>query len=337
MAMRRAELHLGSPGASSEEIFHMADNRWYDDDYRRDDRRSWSERAGDEVRSWFGDDEAQRRRGNDERHDRYPYGGDRSWRDRGDASYERTSGASGWRGGRDLGGHEGSRYGSNWGESRGPNYRSDYARGDENERYGWGRGSQDYDRGSHDASRGDWGRDYSGRDEREHYGRGGQYGSSSYDRGQLRRHFSDWTPGGASGWRDWENRESSGTGYRSGSDWGSSAGWGRESYAGRGPKGYRRSDDRIREEVSDALTADPLVDASEITVHVENCHVTLIGTVAARDQKRRAEDCAERVSGVDDVTNNLRVNKQDYTKADERQDVSHIVTPPVVTPEGRNR
>ena len=87
----------------------MADNRWYDDDYRRDDRRSWSERAGDEVRSWFGDDEAQRRRGNDERHDRYPYGGDRSWRDRGDASYERTSGASGWRGGRDLGGHEGSR------------------------------------------------------------------------------------------------------------------------------------------------------------------------------------------------------------------------------------
>jgi hypothetical protein len=79
------------------------------------------------------------------------------------------------------------------------------------------------------------------------------------------------------------------------------------------------------------------VDASEITVQVENGHVTLIGTVAARDQKRRAEDCAERVSGVDDVTNNLRVNKQDYTKADERQDASHIVTPSVVTPEGRNR
>ena len=264
-------------------------------------------------------------------------GGDRSWRDRGDASYERTSGASGWRGGRDLGGYEGSRYGSNWGESRGSNYRPDHSRGDENERYGWGRGSPDYDRGSHDSSRGDWGRGYSGRDDRQQYGRGGQYGSSSYDRGQLRRHFSDWTPGGASGWRDWENRESSGTGYRSGSDWGSTTGWGRESYAGRGPKGYRRSDERIREEVSDALTADPLVDASEITVQVENGHVTLIGTVAARDQKRRAEDCAERVSGVDDVTNNLRVNKQDYTKGDERQDASHIVTPSVVTPEGRNR
>ena len=89
--------------------------------------------------------------------------------------------------------------------------------------------------------------------------------------------------------------------------------------------------------MSDALTADPLVDASEIVVQVENGHVTLTGTVLAREQKRRAEDCAERVSGVEDVTNNLRVNKQDYTKADERQDVSRMVTPSVVTPGGENR
>ena len=59
--------------------------------------------------------------------------------------------------------------------------------------------------------------------------------------------------------------------------------------------------------------------------------------MTTRDQKRRAEDCAERVSGVDDVTNNLRVNKPDYTRPDERQDTSHIVTPVAVTPEGRNR
>ena len=313
----------------------MADNRWYEDDNRRDDRRSWSERAGDEVRSWFGDDEARMRRGNDERHDRYPYGGDRSWRDRGEGRYDRTSGTSNWRDGRDVGGYEGSRHGSNRGEGRG--YDSGPSAEHDRDYADSGRGSQEYGGGWQDYSRGDWGRDF-GRDDREQwYGRGGQYGRSSYDRGQLRRHSSDWTPGGAAGARDCENRESYGAGYRSGSDLGSNSGRGRESFAGRGPKGYRRSDERLREEVSDALTADPLVDASEIVVQVENGHVTLIGTVVARDQKRRAEDCAERVSGVDDVTNNLRVNRQDYTKPDERQDVSRIVTPSVVAPEGRNR
>jgi Flp pilus assembly secretin CpaC len=89
--------------------------------------------------------------------------------------------------------------------------------------------------------------------------------------------------------------------------------------------------------VSDALTADPLVDASEITVQVEEGHVTLTGTVVAREQKRRAEDVAERISGVSDVSNNLRVNKADYTKAEERRDPAHIVTPSVVAPEGQKR
>jgi len=85
----------------------------------------------------------------------------------------------------------------------------------------------------------------------------------------------------------------------------------RESYAGRGPKDYRRSDDRIREEISDRLTDDHLVDASEITVQVQGGEVTLGGSVSSRDQKRRAEDLAESCSGVSDVTNSLRINKQD--------------------------
>src|SRR3954449_2359962 len=36
--------------------------------------------------------------------------------------------------------------------------------------------------------------------------------------------------------------------------------------AGRGPKGYQRSDDRLREDVSDMLMADDQLDASEIEV-----------------------------------------------------------------------
>jgi osmotically-inducible protein OsmY len=80
----------------------------------------------------------------------------------------------------------------------------------------------------------------------------------------------------------------------------------REGYRGRGPRNYTRSDDRIREDVSDRLTDDPWLDASEIEVSVSNGEVTLNGTVTNRYDRRRAEDCAEGVSGVRYVQNNLR-------------------------------
>jgi len=101
-------------------------------------------------------------------------------------------------------------------------------------------------------------------------------------------------------------------GYTSGPGWypGDSAGY-RESYAGRGPKDYKRSDERIREDVSDRLEQDAFVDASDITVNVRDGEVTLSGTVGTRDQKRAAEDCVEAVSGVREVHNELRVNRQD--------------------------
>ena len=82
----------------------------------------------------------------------------------------------------------------------------------------------------------------------------------------------------------------------------------RESFRGRGPKGYQRSDERIREELCELLTDDHYVDASEIEVVVHGGEVTLSGHVNARDQKRRAEDLAERCSGVKEVTNQIRVH-----------------------------
>jgi hypothetical protein len=85
---------------------------------------------------------------------------------------------------------------------------------------------------------------------------------------------------------------------------------GRQSYAGRGPKDYKRSDERIQEEVSDRLTDDHSVDASEISVQVKNGEVTLSGTVSSRDQKRRVEDLAESISGVSEVNNMLKVKTQ---------------------------
>ncbi|WP_431859159.1 BON domain-containing protein [Azospirillum sp.] len=79
------------------------------------------------------------------------------------------------------------------------------------------------------------------------------------------------------------------------------------SHRGRGPRGYTRSDDRIREDVSDRLTDDLYVDASDIEVAVSGGEVTLAGHVEHRGARRRAEDLAESVSGVTHVQNNLRV------------------------------
>lgn len=80
-------------------------------------------------------------------------------------------------------------------------------------------------------------------------------------------------------------------------------------HRGRGPKGYRRSDERIREDVSDRLTDDSWLDAAGIEVAVSDSDVTLTGTVRSREDKRRAEALAESVSGVDNVQNNLRVDR----------------------------
>jgi hypothetical protein len=79
------------------------------------------------------------------------------------------------------------------------------------------------------------------------------------------------------------------------------------SHRGRGPKGYRRSDQRIHEDVCERLTEDRFIDASNIDVVVKEGEVTLSGTVSSRGLKRRAEDLAEMASGVAHVQNNLRI------------------------------
>lgn len=80
-------------------------------------------------------------------------------------------------------------------------------------------------------------------------------------------------------------------------------------FSGRGPKGYTRSDDRIREDVCETLYLHPLVDASDIEVKVLEGHVTLSGTVDSREAKREAEKSIEHISGVIDVFNELRLQK----------------------------
>ncbi|MEO5501738.1 MAG: BON domain-containing protein [Ginsengibacter sp.] len=80
-------------------------------------------------------------------------------------------------------------------------------------------------------------------------------------------------------------------------------------HRGKGPKGYTRSDETIKNDVNEALYHETYVDASDIDVRVDNGEVTLSGTVDSRMAKRRAEDCIERITGVTDVSNHLKVQK----------------------------
>ena len=92
-------------------------------------------------------------------------------------------------------------------------------------------------------------------------------------------------------------------------------------FAGRGPKGYKRSDERIEEDVCERLTQNPELDASDITVQVQNCEVTLSGTVEDRYFKKLAENIAETVSGVKDVHNQIRINPK-FEELQDNQNVS---------------
>jgi len=85
-------------------------------------------------------------------------------------------------------------------------------------------------------------------------------------------------------------------------------------YRGKGPKNYTRSSDRIKEDVNDRLSDAWDIDASDIDVEISGNEVTLSGTVPSKQQKRRAEDIAESVSGVTNVQNNLRVKQQEFNQ-----------------------
>jgi osmotically-inducible protein OsmY len=76
-------------------------------------------------------------------------------------------------------------------------------------------------------------------------------------------------------------------------------------HVGRGPRGYRREDERVRDDVCQWMSDDPRLDAREIEVRVCDGDVTLEGDVADRAARWLAEDIAAAVPGVRDVFNRL--------------------------------
>ncbi|MDX9875501.1 MAG: BON domain-containing protein [Spongiibacteraceae bacterium] len=130
-----------------------------------------------------------------------------------------------------------------------------------------------------------------------------EYGLQGYGRGFVEDYGSG--RGAEMYQREWEQQLGAPSHYRS--------------HRGRGPKGYVRSDERIREEVCERLTHDHAVDASDVTVECKDGIVTLMGSVERRRDKHQVEDVVENVVGVTDIENRLKVRHRWFHR-DEQTD-----------------
>jgi len=275
------------------------ESNWGDRNRDTDDRGPMS-RGADEVRSWFGDDEARRRREMDEQRERQmdPSRGRYPERGRGGEPERSWSSGGDWRTGGDW------RRESNW---------SPYGSGSSS---GGSMSSEGYSSPGTGASYSGGSRgDYAGAGSRSDFAR---YGSrSDFGGSGSRNQFGGSESRGGFGGPSNEYGSGYGGAYGGQSSWsgsyGRSSGFGESgrsgSHAGRGPRNYQRSDERIREEVNERLTDDPRIDASDIDVEVRSGEVILRGRVEERRDKRTAEEIIENLPGVKDVKNEIRVER----------------------------
>lgn len=194
--------------------------------------------------------------------------------------------------------------------------RQDFTDRDQGQSYGGGYGSSMMGREREWPQR-DFGGDFDRDRSRSDYG----YGSSSdRDREGMRGYGSDYQSQGrqqgiASDYPS-QMRYQGSAGFGSGSEYGQASSLsGTRHYIGKGPKGWKRSDERIVDDVCEILERNPMIDASNIEVAVKEGLVTLSGMVEDRRQKRLAEDLIESLSGVRDVHNELTVNKSLFEQA----------------------
>ena len=83
----------------------------------------------------------------------------------------------------------------------------------------------------------------------------------------------------------------------------------RENLFGKGPKGYKRSPERIKDDACEILARDFELDASGISVELDDRVLILKGEVASRRDKRRAEWLLDELPGIEDIRNLLTIKK----------------------------
>jgi len=204
---------------------------------------------------------------------------------------------------------------------------------DDRDRWNQGYQGRGYQQGSDDR----WNQGYQGRGQQ---GSDDRYSQSFQGRGQERgygnqgfyqeRGVQDNRYGGQGGYgnRDWGNQGDFGSqGRGMGGSWESRGGeprfggsgemnYGNQGMGtkGRAPRGYKRSDERIQDDICDRLMQHGRIDASDVEVKVSNGEVTLTGTVESRAMKHQVEDLVDAISGVDEIHNQLRIKRAEQTQ-----------------------
>lgn len=159
-------------------------------------------------------------------------------------------------------------------------------------------------------------------------GNEGFQNSSRWQRSQFRPSEGDFGgtqqsgAGRDTGWRSWNERYEGlgGRGWYEGVQNAMHSGEGQ--FTGRGPRNYKRSDDRIEEDINERLTHHGMLDATDIEVAVQNGEVTLRGSVDNRQAKRLAEDIVDAVFGVKELNNQIKVKQRGESneRSDNKQD-----------------
>ena len=242
-------------------------------DRDQQDNTEWQSQGQESGGSWYGDDE------------------------------HGSGGNSGWSGNQDSWQGQGYGYGGQQsgypgqGYSRGNSGRQSMGRGDD--AYGgFGSWQGMSHGGSHHGQGGFGGRsqNYAG----QGYGGGAQnYGGQGYG-GGSQNYGGQGYGGGSQGY--------GGQSYGSSQNYGGSSGT-----KNRGPKGYQRSDERLKEDVCERLSRTSHIDASEVSVEVQNGKVTLTGTVPQRGMKHSIEDLVDQCMGVKDIENRVQVSRESNT------------------------
>ena len=319
------------------------------DDSYRDDDRSLMERAGTAVRSWFNDDQDQGRGDLHNRDFRnYGQDGDETWRsqqghnvgysgqgykggmgnyahgNQGNFGYPQSGTQYGQDqsrfgsqrsqygqdrfGGHDMGQHGSDRFG---GQSNPDRFGGSQYQGGMGSQYGQGGQSGQYGQGRNQGGMGQSGQ-YSqgGMGQSGQYGQGGMGQSGQYGQGGMGPQYGQYGQGmSQSGMGRYEPSSRQGMQGGQGMSQHGEGGVTRGRFVGRGPRGYKRSDERLTEEINERLTQHPDINAEEIEVKVQSGEVTLTGTVEDRQTKRMIEDLVEEISGVNELHNQLRINR----------------------------
>jgi osmotically-inducible protein OsmY len=251
------------------------EQRRYDQDNRFQSNRGWEGQQRNARGRGFEDNRMQDRNQ-----------GDPSFQERGYQSYPENWGYQGRTHERSWGnpgyqdrGVQGSNYGGQGGYGQSWNDQGHGGfQGNQGNQRGWGAQDRAYEGSYGNQS----GRDAQGR------GFGGGYGGDWRGQGNRDQHF------GSSGETNYGNPN-----------------YGNQNTKGRAPRGYKRSDERIQDDICDRLMQDGRVDASDVEVKVSNGEVTLTGTIESRAIKHQIENMIDAVSGVQEIHNQLRIKRMD--------------------------